>query len=57
MIITKPREWARIKDNLHEIGAKTVFLMGCGECATVARTGGQVELLKAKSALESAGSR
>jgi ferredoxin len=55
MIITKPREWARIKDNLHEIGAKTVFLMGCGECATVAHTGGQAELLKAKAALESAG--
>ncbi len=55
MIITKPREWARIKDNLHEQGAKTVFLMGCGECATVAHTGGQAELLKAKSTLESAG--
>ena len=55
MIITKPREWARIKDNLHELGAKKVFLMGCGECATVASTGGQVELLKAKSALESDG--
>ena len=55
MIITKPREWARIKDNLHEIGAKTVFLMGCGECATVAHTGGQAELIKAKAALEAAG--
>jgi ferredoxin len=55
MIITKPREWARIKDNLHELGAKRVFLMGCGECATVANTGGQVELLKAKAALESDG--
>jgi ferredoxin len=55
MIITKPREWARIRDNLAEIGAKRVFLIGCGECATVAHTGGQAELLKAKSALESAG--
>jgi len=55
MIITKPREWARIKDNLREIGAKSVFLMGCGECATVARTGGEAELIKAKAALEGAG--
>ncbi len=55
MIITKPREWARIKDNLTQIGAKTVFIMGCGECATVAHTGGEAELMKAKAALEGAG--
>jgi hypothetical protein len=55
MIITKPREWARIKDNLTEIGAKRVFIMGCGECATVARTGGGPELIRAKAALEAAG--
>jgi ferredoxin len=55
MIITKPREWARIKDNLRELGAKKVFLMGCGECATVAHTGGEAELLRAKSTLESEG--
>lgn len=55
MIITKPREWARIKDNLREQGATTVFVMGCGECATVAHTGGHAELMKAKAALESAG--
>lgn len=55
MIITKPREWARIKDNLREQGAKTVFVMGCGECATVAHTGGAAELMKAKAALEGAG--
>jgi ferredoxin len=55
MIITKPRDWARIKANLDEVGAKKVFLMGCGECATVANTGGQAELLVAKSTLEAAG--
>jgi hypothetical protein len=55
MIITKPREWARIKDNLTEIGAKKVFIMGCGECATVAHTGGEPEILKAKIALENEG--
>jgi len=55
MIVTKPRDWARIKDNLAEIGAKSVFIMGCGECATVAHTGGQAEILKAKLALEADG--
>jgi ferredoxin len=55
MIITKPRDWARIRGNLEELGAKRVFLMGCGECATVARTGGAAELLVAKSTLEAEG--
>ena len=55
MIVTKPRDWARIRDNLAELGAKKVFLMGCGECATVSHTGGQEEVLKAKLALEAAG--
>ncbi len=55
MIITKPREWARIKQNLDEIGAKKVFLMGCGQCATVARTGGEPEILQMKAMLEQTG--
>lgn len=55
MIVTKPRDWARIRDNLASIGAKSVFIMGCGECATVSHTGGEPEVLQAKAALESAG--
>jgi hypothetical protein len=55
MIITKPREWARIKANLDEIGAEKVFLMGCGQCATVARTGGEPEVLQMKAMLEQTG--
>ena len=55
MIITKARDWARIRANLDEIGAKTVFIMGCGQCATVARTGGEPEIMQAKLALESDG--
>jgi hypothetical protein len=55
MIVTKPRDWARIKDNLASIGAKSVFIMGCGECATVAHTGGEPEVLKTKARLEAAG--
>lgn len=55
MIITKPRDWARIKGNLDGIGAKRVFLMGCGQCATVAHTGGEAEMAVAKARLEQEG--
>lgn len=55
MIITRPREWTRIKDSLASIGAKRVFIMGCGQCATVAHTGGEKEVLQAKASLEDAG--
>jgi len=55
MIITKPRDWARIRNNLDGIGAKRVFLMGCAQCATVADTGGEKELVIAKTRLEREG--
>jgi ferredoxin len=55
MIITRPRDWARIRANLDEVGAKKVFIMGCGECATVSHTGGEPEVLQAKAALEQQG--
>ncbi|TLM80102.1 MAG: 5,10-methylenetetrahydrofolate reductase [Actinobacteria bacterium] len=55
MIITKPRDWQRILRNLEEVGARSVFLMGCGQCATVVHTGGEKELLQAKAVLEQHG--
>lgn len=55
MIITKPRDWERIRANLADIHAKSVFIVGCGECATVAHTGGEPEVLRAKDALEADG--
>jgi ferredoxin len=55
MIITKPRDWARIRANLAEIDAKSVFIMGCGECATASQTGGEPEVLEAKARLEAEG--
>ncbi|MFU8891205.1 MAG: methylenetetrahydrofolate reductase C-terminal domain-containing protein [Anaerosomatales bacterium] len=55
MIITKPREWERILRNLDEVHARTVFIMGCGQCATVAHTGGEEEILEAKTRLEADG--
>lgn len=55
MIITKPRDWARILRNLQDVGAKRVFLMGCGQCATVAHTGGEKEIAVTKAKLEAEG--
>jgi ferredoxin len=55
MIITKPREWQRIIDNLDAIGARKVFLVGCGECATVANTGGEHQVMETKTRLEAGG--
>lgn len=55
MIITRPRDWARITANLDEIGAKRIFIMGCGQCATVANTGGEKEVVEAKARLEQEG--
>ncbi|MDH4140546.1 MAG: methylenetetrahydrofolate reductase C-terminal domain-containing protein [Coriobacteriia bacterium] len=55
MIITRPRDWARIKRNLDDIDAKRIFIMGCGQCATVANTGGEKEILQAKAILEQQG--
>ncbi|MDZ4170136.1 MAG: methylenetetrahydrofolate reductase C-terminal domain-containing protein [Coriobacteriia bacterium] len=55
MIITKPRDWSRIFANLQSVGAKSVFLMGCGQCATVAKTGGEPELEAAAELLKAEG--
>jgi ferredoxin len=55
MIITRPREWARVREQLDALGAKRVFIMGCGQCATVANTGGEPEVLDAKARLEAEG--
>ncbi len=55
MIITKPRDWPRIIQNLEDIGARSVFLMGCGQCATVAHTGGEKEVLETAERLTSEG--
>lgn len=55
MIITKPRDFSRILENLESIGARRVFLMGCGQCATVAHTGGEPELQEMAEHLAAAG--
>ncbi|MDP2181345.1 MAG: methylenetetrahydrofolate reductase C-terminal domain-containing protein [Actinomycetota bacterium] len=55
MIITKPRDWERIKRNLTDIEAHSVFIMGCGQCASVAGTGDAKAILQAKTRLEQDG--
>jgi ferredoxin len=55
MIITRPRDWAKIRQNLDEVGARRVFIMGCGQCATVAHTGGEAEVVQAAERLRAEG--
>jgi ferredoxin len=55
VIITRPREWARVRARLDELGVRRVFLMGCAQCATVANTGGEPQVLATKARLEAEG--
>jgi ferredoxin len=55
VIITRPRDWDRISAQLDDLGARRVFIMGCGQCATVAHTGGEAEVLQAKERLVAQG--
>lgn len=53
MIITEQKAIEEIIDSLK--GRSRVFLVGCGECATTCKTGGEEELSKMKACLESQG--
>ncbi len=53
MIITKQKPWAAITKCLGN--AKKVFLVGCGECATTCKSGGEEEILDIKVKLEAEG--
>jgi ferredoxin len=53
MIITEQKPFADILDMLKPFGK--IFLVGCGECATTCKTGGEPEVLKLKADLEAAG--
>jgi hypothetical protein len=53
MIVTNQKQFEEILRNL---GAeKSIFLVGCGECSTTCRTGGEKELIQMKEKLLSAG--
>ncbi|MFH0913085.1 MAG: methylenetetrahydrofolate reductase C-terminal domain-containing protein [Candidatus Omnitrophota bacterium] len=53
MIITEQKPFQEIIDSL--TGYTKIFLVGCGECATTCKTGGQDELSKMKLGLEAQG--
>jgi len=53
MIITELKPIQDIVDSLKNYSK--IFLLGCGECATTCKTGGEPELLKMKQDLEAAG--
>ena len=53
MIITEQKPIQEIIDSLK--GYNKVFLIGCGECATTCKTGGEAEIAQMKKALEGSG--
>jgi ferredoxin len=53
MIITEQKQIKEILESLKEYNK--IFLVGCGECATTCKTGGEPELLKMKQLLEEQG--
>lgn len=53
MIITKQKEFKDILSYLED--AKKVFLIGCGECSTTCKTGGEAEVVAMKASLEREG--
>jgi len=53
--ITKAKPLEEILSSLDK--AKKVYLIGCGTCATICRTGGKSEVLEMKEKLEAAGKK
>ena len=53
MIVTEQKAPAKIIDSLKEF--HRIFLVGCGECATTCKTGGEEELAAIKKLLEQQG--
>lgn len=53
MIITRQKSIEEISEFLKDI--KKIFLVGCAQCATVCKTGGEEQVLKMQKALEKKG--
>jgi hypothetical protein len=53
MIVTEQKQFCEIQKCVQ--GYTRIFLVGCGECATTAKTGGQEELERIKKSLEADG--
>lgn len=55
MIISRKKKFEEILESLK--GEERIFLVGCGECATTCKSGGEAEILKMKEDLEKAGKK
>ncbi len=55
MIVTELKPLSEIIESLKDYAK--IFLVGCGECATTCKTGGEPELNKMKADLEAAGKK
>lgn len=53
MVITEQKPIQNIIDSLKSLSK--IFIIGCGECATACKTGGELEVLKMRKDLEAAG--
>lgn len=53
MIITKQKEFSQILKYLEK--ENKIFLIGCGECSTTCKTGGEEDIKKIRAALEKEG--
>ena len=53
--VTKQKPWEDILQSLEKCA--TVYLIGCGTCATMLHTGGKSEVLEMKDRLEAAGKK
>ena len=53
MIITKQKEFKEVLKSLD--GRTKIFIIGCGECSTTCKTGGENDVKKVKEALEKEG--
>jgi ferredoxin len=55
LIISKQKPFEEILESLKD--NTTVYIVGCGECATVTQTGGETEVAEMKARLEEAGKK
>jgi len=55
MVVTRQKKFKDILKNFENV--EKIFIVGCGECAEIARTGGETEVKKMKDDLEKSGKK
>jgi len=53
VIATQPKDFEELLNRLSK--AASIYIVGCGDCATVLQTGGEYEVAEMKKKLEEAG--